>query len=191
MYKNRHQKILDAATRLFNQKGYTGVTTAEIAKEAATSEPTMYKHFKNKKELFLACFQSIVGVLFMEYRKVYKENVNDEISYLREVMEVYYDFVEQNPDKSMFLAHMLSYRDIPEFNNVFKEFIGRSIGSIRKMIESAKEKGKIKSKVDSGFLAGMFVIQYFTPIALKEFMNQKYLMGETFFQAICDMLKID
>ena len=41
------------------------------------SEPTLYKHFKNKKELFLACFNSIITHLRDENRKVFKKFKDD------------------------------------------------------------------------------------------------------------------
>lgn len=190
-YKNRHQVILDTAIRLFNEKGYILTTTADIAREANIAEPTIYKHFDNKKDLFLKCFNTIAEQLLGEYREIYKKNLDDQIGYLKGVLKVYTDFVAQNPHKSMFLVHMLSYRDDPEIYCAFKDFMERSIEAVRRVIESAKQKGRIQSRVDSLFLAGMFVVQYFTPIALREFMDPKYLNGERFGQPIWDMLKIN
>ena len=49
LYENRHQTILDNSIRIFNSRGYKAATTAMIARESNISEPTLYKHFKNKK----------------------------------------------------------------------------------------------------------------------------------------------
>ena len=70
-YEKRHQHILDAAIRIFNSKGYQSATTAEIAREAGISEPTMYKHYPSKKDLFLSCARSIEEELQRQYRTVY------------------------------------------------------------------------------------------------------------------------
>lgn len=53
----RRQAILDAATRVFVAKSYSGATTAEIAREAGVSEPILYRHFPSKLELYLAALQ--------------------------------------------------------------------------------------------------------------------------------------
>lgn len=53
----RRQAILDAATRVFVAKSYSGATTAEIAREAGVSEPILYRHFPSKLELYFACLE--------------------------------------------------------------------------------------------------------------------------------------
>jgi len=48
------QAILDAAERLFEERGYDNVTTAEIANEANISEKTLFVYFRSKQELAFA-----------------------------------------------------------------------------------------------------------------------------------------
>jgi AcrR family transcriptional regulator len=45
------EKILDAALRLFSQKGYLGATTKEIAAESGVAEVTLFRHFSSKEAL--------------------------------------------------------------------------------------------------------------------------------------------
>ncbi len=190
-YEKRHKKILDASIRLFNEKGYMATTTAEIAKKAKISEPTMYKHFQNKKDLFLACFGSIAEQLLSGYRDAYKKNVDNEIGYLKQVTEVYVDFVIQNPHKSMFIIHLLSYKDDKEIESVLKAFMEKNIVAVQKVLDAAKNKGKIKNKFNTRLLASMFVNQCFTIVALKEFINPRDFTSDTFFQQMKNMLKIE
>ena len=51
----RRTAIIDAALRVFSTGSYSGATTAEIAREAAVSEPILYRHFSSKKDLYFAC----------------------------------------------------------------------------------------------------------------------------------------
>src|SRR6202051_4953456 len=51
---NKRQEILDATGRLIRNRGLARVTTREIAREAGCAEGTLYKHFENKDDLFLA-----------------------------------------------------------------------------------------------------------------------------------------
>ncbi len=44
--------ILEAATRLFLEKGYQGASMDDIAAAAGVSKQTIYTHFVNKEELF-------------------------------------------------------------------------------------------------------------------------------------------
>lgn len=57
---NTEDKILNASILLFSQKGYTAVTTKEIAKEAGVCEMTLFRHFENKHNLFEKAFDKFV-----------------------------------------------------------------------------------------------------------------------------------
>jgi AcrR family transcriptional regulator len=59
--RTRNQ-ILKAAARLIRNRGLARVTTRDIAHEAGCAEGTLYKHFDNKEDLFLAVvLQSLPG----------------------------------------------------------------------------------------------------------------------------------
>src|SRR5260221_10949927 len=61
--QQRHQRILDAATRVFADKGYHGTLVDEIALEAETSKGGVYFHFPNKQAIFLALFDRLADIL--------------------------------------------------------------------------------------------------------------------------------
>jgi TetR/AcrR family acrAB operon transcriptional repressor len=46
------QSLIDAALKLFGQRGYSGTTLRLIAQEAGCSRGPIYWHFANKEELF-------------------------------------------------------------------------------------------------------------------------------------------
>nr|WP_130342909.1 TetR/AcrR family transcriptional regulator [Herbihabitans rhizosphaerae] len=48
------ERIIDAAEKLMREKGYAHATTKEIAKAADCSEATLYKHFEDRTDIFLA-----------------------------------------------------------------------------------------------------------------------------------------
>lgn len=50
------QKIMEAAGRLFAEKGYTETTTLAIAREAGVNETTIFRNFGNKKNLYSEIF---------------------------------------------------------------------------------------------------------------------------------------
>jgi AcrR family transcriptional regulator len=51
----RHERILAVATELFTQRGFTGVDLADIAAHAGLARNSLYKYFKDKEDLFMAC----------------------------------------------------------------------------------------------------------------------------------------
>ncbi len=52
-----HERLLDAAVRVFARSGLEGATTREIAREAAVNEVTLFRHFKSKDRLLSAVLQ--------------------------------------------------------------------------------------------------------------------------------------
>ena len=57
---SKKSAIIEAATRLFLRKGYSGVSMEEIARESTVAKQTLYSYFKGKDDLFRAiiCKQS-------------------------------------------------------------------------------------------------------------------------------------
>ena len=51
------ERIIDGAAALFNQFGYNGTDSNSIAKEAGYATGTFYKHFQDKREVFLAVYE--------------------------------------------------------------------------------------------------------------------------------------
>lgn len=49
---DKNSQILDTARRLFSQFGLRKVTTDDIAKDAHVSKATIYRRYKNKREIF-------------------------------------------------------------------------------------------------------------------------------------------
>jgi AcrR family transcriptional regulator len=50
----RERRILDAALKVFADRGYVGASMDDIAAEAGLSKPTVYQYFSSKDELFTA-----------------------------------------------------------------------------------------------------------------------------------------
>jgi len=53
------EKILFAALRLFAQNGYEAVSVSAIAGELGMTKGALYKHYKNKRDIFNSIFESV------------------------------------------------------------------------------------------------------------------------------------
>jgi AcrR family transcriptional regulator len=84
----RREQILEAAARLFAEKGFHRTTTREIADAADVSEGTLYNYFESKEAL-------LIGI----------------VSYLAESQKLEPDLAEALPiDARAFLLEILRYR---------------------------------------------------------------------------------
>ncbi|MFI2203992.1 TetR/AcrR family transcriptional regulator [Streptomyces sp. NPDC020192] len=53
----REQQMLDAAVRIFGQRGYMAASMDEIAELAGVSKPLVYLYLNSKEDLFTACIR--------------------------------------------------------------------------------------------------------------------------------------
>ena len=77
-----HQKtsIIEVATDIFREKGYDSTSVEDIIQAVGIGKSSFYKHFKNKKEIFLECIQNIIQ---KESYKLDITDANDEKDILK------------------------------------------------------------------------------------------------------------
>ncbi len=63
------QRLLDAASRLFAERGYDQTTSAEIAQAAGVTERTLFRHFETKADLMLGHWRDNAAALAAAMRK--------------------------------------------------------------------------------------------------------------------------
>jgi len=169
-YEERHESILEAAMKLFNERGYAGTTTASIAKEAGVVEKTIFNHYANKQTLFDACVEAILEELTQMCQQELEDENEDGTAFLWTLVKSYVKFARNNPNKFMFLVHLYSYRCVPAIDEKFKEYMENRLDEIESAIRAMQDKGVIKSQDHPRVLAGVFFSQYFNIIFLNEFM---------------------
>jgi AcrR family transcriptional regulator len=57
--EDKRNAILDAATRVFAERGLTSAPTSEISKQAGVAEGTLFTYFKTKDDLINALYREI------------------------------------------------------------------------------------------------------------------------------------
>jgi TetR/AcrR family transcriptional repressor of nem operon len=58
--RDTREKILESARRLFNRKGYAGVSIEEIMSDAGLTHGGFYRHFSGKDELYAAAVRQFL-----------------------------------------------------------------------------------------------------------------------------------
>ncbi|WP_042454846.1 TetR/AcrR family transcriptional regulator [Neobacillus dielmonensis] len=105
------KKIIEKSRELFAERGYSGATTAEIARRVGVSEAALYKHFKGKKEIFLACITpNVYGTAMI--------NSGHNQEQVREVLKERVDLVRSNLDSFNIL-----FREAPNHPELAKMFL--------------------------------------------------------------------
>src|SRR5256885_15696648 len=65
---DKRARILDAAIRVFAERGFHSATVAEIARAAGVADGTIYLYFKGKDDLLLRLFDEKMNELLAEVK---------------------------------------------------------------------------------------------------------------------------
>ncbi len=65
----RKRQLIAHAKNLFVTQGYHATTTEKIAQAAGVSEPVLYRHFENKKALFLEVLEEIRSATLQRFQE--------------------------------------------------------------------------------------------------------------------------
>ena len=71
--RRTRERIMEAALRVFSQKGYHDARVDEIVEESQTSKGAVYFHFPSKEQIFLALVDDYLpGPTFLEHKPLQK-----------------------------------------------------------------------------------------------------------------------
>jgi AcrR family transcriptional regulator len=103
--EDKRHAILDAATRLFAERGLTAAPTSEISRRAGVAEGTLFTYFKTKDDLINALYRDIklelADAMMSDFPR--KKNVAGR---LRHVWDRYLNWGIANPKQRKVLAQL-------------------------------------------------------------------------------------
>jgi len=103
--EDKRNAILDAATRVFAERGLTAAPTSEISKEAGVAEGTLFTYFKTKDDLINALYREIklelADTMMSDFPR--KKSVRTR---LRHVWDGYVNWGVKNPEQRKVLAQL-------------------------------------------------------------------------------------
>jgi AcrR family transcriptional regulator len=103
--EDKRNAILDAATRVFAERGLTAAPTSEISKQARVAEGTLFTYFKSKEDLINSLYREIKLELADAMMSGFprKKSVRTK---LRHVWDGYVDWGVTNTEQRKVLAQL-------------------------------------------------------------------------------------
>ncbi|WP_428566425.1 MAG: TetR/AcrR family transcriptional regulator [Solidesulfovibrio sp. DCME] len=92
------QAVIEAAARLFANLGRDGVGPRDLVRRLGFSPESVYRHFKNRDELFAAVLTRLQGELFTHIEAACPEAAGETgLAMLLALAEAYCRFLEERP----------------------------------------------------------------------------------------------
>ncbi len=70
---DKHNKILQAAIKVFAQKGFFSARISDIANEAKVADGTIYLYFNNKYDILISIFEEEIGKIILEVKNLIEQ----------------------------------------------------------------------------------------------------------------------
>lgn len=137
-YKARREEILNAAERVFAQKGFHNTTVAEISKESEFAIGTIYQFFKNKEELYYTMMIEKFDLL----HSTLQEEISGNKTFLKKLpclVDVVFSFIEQNVDFFKLFMWELNVLKPNMENKLKKQLITKHFSYIKLISDVIKE----------------------------------------------------
>lgn len=110
----KRSEILEAALNLFSKKGFDGATVDEIAAKAGVGKGTIYLYFRTKEAIFWTGVEEGLSRLQRLFEQIAREK--DYLEQLRQMIRVFFDFVENNQD--LFKILYKEHTNLPKKDDV-------------------------------------------------------------------------
>lgn len=130
-------KIIQAATEIFSEKGYSAASTSEIAQRAGVAEGTIFRHYKTKKDLLLSIVGPIlaktVAPLFMrDFAKLLDQPYAQIEDFYRTVLRDRLDFARKNAKILRIVIQELPFQPelLAQVKILFSEHVFQRVGRL-------------------------------------------------------------
>ena len=92
---DKHEKILEAAVKVFAGKGFYNAKVAEIAREAGIADGTIYLYFKNKDDILISLFEEKINKIILRVQAEIQK-IDDPVEKLRKFIAMHLKLVRED-----------------------------------------------------------------------------------------------
>lgn len=132
--ENKENEILEAAEKLFAEKGFKGATTTLIAAEAGVTHAMLHYYFRTKDQIFLKVLDTYTEEIRQNLKSIMVSEINDT-DFMRKVIEISFDFFNEHSGQMSLFFEVCKVR--PELIKDYVDNLGKHIDPI---IRSHQEK---------------------------------------------------
>lgn len=137
--------ILSVAKDLFLEKGFSGVSTTDIAAKAGCNQALVHYYFRTKSNLFKIVFKDVLSQLKEKIFTSYNSKASFEEK-ITEIIDVHFSMLQENPYLPMFLMNEISNnKDISQIiQEVFLSSIYPVMDSLQKDLQTEIAEGRVR-----------------------------------------------
>ena len=148
--EERRQEILDAARRVFVDKGYDNATMNDIAAAADVSAGSIYRYFENKRDLIAAASNACIEEDLLIWSTELPEGTTPGEAFLALGEQTRADFADPSRLDECVLrleSYLACYRD-PELRAQILPMMEESVQQLAGFVRAAQESGEFDPGIE-------------------------------------------
>ncbi len=138
---DRQLEIIEASGKLLTEKGVSGLTIKNIAKEMEFSESAVYRHFKSKEDIIIAMLNYLAESMHIRLSKICGGNIPAEQK-LIEVFQSQLDFFEANPNFVVAVFSDGLFEESEKINEAIQRIMGVNMKNVVPVIAEGQKTGE-------------------------------------------------
>lgn len=151
----RQKEIIEATLELLAESGTQNLTTAHIAERVGISEAALYRHFDNKYDIICSSIEFVGKRMRSELASIPTEKSAREK--LKQAFFRHLEYIEDHPGNARLLFSDDIHFDDQQLRELLRGVVEERKRFIQEIIEEGQTQGVIKSDVDPGGIALMFI----------------------------------
>lgn len=144
--------ILDAAERLFAERGYSATTIKQIGTAAGVNSALLYYYFADKERLYAAVLDRLLGTLMAEGEKVFATAASPDEA-IRGLVQVQGELLMSRPYFARLMARELVDHQAAHVRGQLAQLAAGIFKRLCQMIRDGQRTGTLGSDFDPQFAA--------------------------------------
>lgn len=152
---DKHEKIIQAAIKVFARNGFFNSRISEIAKEAKVADGTIYLYFNNKYDILITIFEEEMGKIIA--------NIKNEISQVEDPRQKLHTFARLHlslVEKNRALAEVIQV-ELRQSSKFMKEYRNRKFAEYLHLISQIVREGQEQGIFRKDVMPGVFKRAFF------------------------------
>jgi len=144
----RKEVILQAASRLFSDKGFKETSISDISEITKVAEGTIFYHYKSKEGLFLAILEGLKTEIINGYDRYFQEKKFESgLDMVEGAISYYLYLAGMKEDRFHLLHHRYPY-ELAAVNPVCRDHLEAIYNCVVDIFEQAIRRGQVDGSIE-------------------------------------------
>jgi len=108
----KRDRIIEAAVKVFAEKGFFTANVSDVAREAGVADGTIYLYFKNKDDVLISLFEHKMDGILQQFRERL-QGIDDPLQKLEYFIQIYFEIIKN--DKRLAEVFQVELRQSSKF----------------------------------------------------------------------------